>query len=80
MDGRDLHPGLARVLLRDLEARLGDVVTGHVPALRGEEDRVAALAHGDVERLPRLHPLDHGRQELARRGGEPILGLLDTGD
>ena len=57
-DGVDLEAGRFRLALGGGNAGSGNVETGDVPALARQENRIAALAHGDVERLAGAAALD----------------------
>jgi hypothetical protein len=72
--GVELEAQLGRVLLGDADTLLGDVHAGDIPSLLGEEDRVAALSHADVERLAGLAALDGLDQEGVRLPIEVRVG------
>src|SRR5204863_4173827 len=63
----DLEVALLRLGLRLLDADLRDIEARHLPAERGQEERIAPLPHADIERgagLPALHRLGEELVEL----------------
>jgi hypothetical protein len=81
---RQLDADARRFLLRGGHGAVRGVEAGHRPALLREIDRVAALAHADVERRAGLHVFHHLDEERVRlpvercgRRGQDAIPELD---
>jgi hypothetical protein len=74
----NLDAGSRGIRLREPYGFVGGIETGDVPALHGEEHRVAALAHSEIQRLAGLAIENRACQQRVRRLDEDgVVAAVD---